>query len=136
MRVKPDSWRKNQRASWTYTQRFANMGGSCRSERSRAASGSTREGIQLGQISWSQPAFANVSRNDRPKIGCIGLGGMGTGDAGEHANYADVVAVCNVDLRHAEAAKNNPGIGKGKADVYFLTQTAQGIRDSQGVNTL
>ena len=43
---------------------------------------------------------------------------MGTGDASEHANYADVVAVCDVDVRHAEAAKNNPGIGKGKADVY------------------
>ena len=36
--MKPDSRRKNQRANWNSTQRLANMGRSCRSERIRAAS--------------------------------------------------------------------------------------------------
>jgi len=67
---------------------------------------------------WSQRAFANIAANDRPRIGCIGVGSMGTVDAKEHANFGDVLAVCDVDSRHAEAAKNDSGIGKGKADVY------------------
>jgi len=67
---------------------------------------------------WSQRAFANIAANDRPRIGCIGVGSMGTGDAREHANFGDVLAVCDVDSRHAEAAKNDSGIGKGKADAY------------------
>ena len=67
---------------------------------------------------WSQKAFANVSANDRPRIGCIGVGSMGSGDAREHANFGDILAVCDVDSKHADAAKNDSGIGKGKADAY------------------
>jgi len=67
---------------------------------------------------WSPKAFANASPNDRPKIGCIGVGSMGTGDARAHAAFGDVVAVCDVDARHAERAKNDGKIGKGKADAY------------------
>jgi len=67
-------------------------------------------------FSWNQKAFANASSNDRPKIGCIGLGNQGMDDAGEHAQFGDIVAVCDVDSRHAELAKNDGGIGKGKAD--------------------
>jgi predicted dehydrogenase len=43
---------------------------------------------------------------------------MGTGDARAHAHFGDVVAVCDVDSRHALRAKNHEGIGKGKADSY------------------
>lgn len=69
-------------------------------------------------IPWSQKAFANTSKNDRPQIGCIGVGSMGTGDARGHANFGDIVAVCDVDSRHADRAKNDGKIGKGKADSY------------------
>ncbi|MBL8891827.1 MAG: Gfo/Idh/MocA family oxidoreductase [Planctomycetaceae bacterium] len=68
--------------------------------------------------SWSSPAFANNSKNDRPRIGCIGTGSMGTGDAEDHANFGDILAVCDVDQNHAERAKNHERIGKGKADLY------------------
>jgi predicted dehydrogenase len=67
---------------------------------------------------WSQRAFANQAATDRPVIGCIGVGSMGTGDAQGHANFGDVVAVCDVDSRHADRAKNHDRIGKGKADTY------------------
>ena len=67
---------------------------------------------------WTQSAFANLAANDRPQIGCIGVGGMGKGDAREHARFGDIVAVCDVDATRAEEAKGNPEIGKGKADVY------------------
>ena len=69
-------------------------------------------------FAWSQPAFANESANDRPVIGCIGTGSMGMGDAKQHARFGDIVAVCDVDSRHADRARNDGGVGKGKADVY------------------
>jgi predicted dehydrogenase len=69
-------------------------------------------------FSWAEPAFANKTLNDRPNIGCIGTGSMGTGDAVAHARYGDIVAVCDVDAQHADRAKNHEKIGQGKADVY------------------
>ncbi len=69
-------------------------------------------------FSWSQSAFANNSPNDRPRIGCIGVGSMGSGDAQNHAQYGDILAVCDVDTAHAERARNSEKIGKGKADIY------------------
>jgi predicted dehydrogenase len=63
-------------------------------------------------------AFANQAKNDRPVIGCIGLGGMGSGDARAHAGFGDIVAVCDVDSAHAERAKADKNIGKGTAEVY------------------
>jgi predicted dehydrogenase len=56
--------------------------------------------------------------NERPRVGCIGLGGMGQGDAKAARRYGDIVAICDVDRSHAEAAATNPAIGNGKADVY------------------
>jgi len=75
-------------------------------------------GSAMPYFGWSRQAFANASPNDRPRIGCIGLGGMGTVDAGSHAHFGDIVAICDVDSRHAERAKNDKNIGKGKADLY------------------
>ena len=43
---------------------------------------------------------------------------MGMGDAKEHARFGDILAVCDVDNRHAERARNDDGIGKCKADCY------------------
>ena len=78
-------------------------------------------GVAAGSIPyfhWTSPGFANTAKNDRPQIGCIGVGSMGTGDAKGHARFGDIVAVCDVDSRHAEKAKNDPKIGKEKADAY------------------
>ncbi len=58
------------------------------------------------------------SANDRFKIGCIGTGSMGTGDAHGHANFGDIVAVCDVDFDHMYRAKYDPKIGKGKAEAH------------------
>jgi predicted dehydrogenase len=69
-------------------------------------------------FAWTAKAFANESANDRPRIGCIGVGSMGTGDAKAHAKFGDILAVCDVDSRHADRARNDAGIGKGKADTY------------------
>jgi predicted dehydrogenase len=67
--------------------------------------------------SWSENTLAANSQ-DRMKIGCIGLGGMGTGDAHDHNRYGDIVAVCDVDANHRERARNDAKIGKGKAESF------------------
>jgi predicted dehydrogenase len=43
---------------------------------------------------------------------------MWTGDARDHARFGDILAVCDVDTRHAERARQDEKIGKGKADAY------------------
>jgi len=45
-----------------------------------------------------------LSPNDRPAIALIGCGGQGRGDASNAKRYGDIVAVCDVDAKHAEAA--------------------------------
>ena len=43
---------------------------------------------------------------------------MGTGDAHEHNQFGDIVAVCDVDANRADAAKHDKDIGKGKAEAF------------------
>ncbi len=70
-------------------------------------------------FAWTQRAFANAAANDRPRIACIGVGDMATTfDCPQHAAFGDIVAVCDVDSRHADRAKHDPKIGNGKADSY------------------
>jgi predicted dehydrogenase len=72
----------------------------------------------LAAYFFSSPSRAQESKNDRLVAGSIGLGGMGRGDAGAIARFADIVAVCDVDRQHAERAAAHDRIGKGKAEVY------------------
>ena len=58
------------------------------------------------------------AKNDRPRLGLIGAGGQGSGDAHGAVHYGDFLAVCDVDRKHAEKAKNDRRIGKEKAEVY------------------
>lgn len=69
-------------------------------------------------FSSGSSTFANVMKNDRPRIGCIGLGSMGTGDARELSRHGDILAVCDVDDQHLQRAKNDDQIGRGQADDY------------------
>jgi predicted dehydrogenase len=58
---------------------------------------------------------AQASANDRPRVGCIGVGGRGSGVSKKAAKFGDIVAVCDVDLTHAEAFQ---GRVAPRADVY------------------
>src|SRR5260370_22078724 len=49
-------------------------------------------------------ASESQAPNDRPRVGCIGLGGMGQGDAQAAKRYGDIVAICAVDLSHPAPA--------------------------------
>ena len=69
-------------------------------------------------IPWTATAFANQAANDRPRIGCIGIGSMGLWDSIWHAEFGDILAVCDVEKDRADRAKYDVRIGKGKADAY------------------
>jgi len=69
-------------------------------------------------FAWTQPAFANNSANDRPTIGAIGLGGQGLNVSKGHSNFGDILAVCDVDSRHAERARVHEKVGKLNPDMY------------------
>ena len=45
-----------------------------------------------------------LGANDRPGVALVGCGGMGRGDAGNAQRFGDIVAVCDVDQSHVEAA--------------------------------
>jgi predicted dehydrogenase len=79
----------------------------------RAAAGGTAAFVPY--FPWSQTALANLAANDRPRVGCIGLGGMGMADAHDHARLGDIVAVCDVDRNRLERARTDGGVGKGQA---------------------
>ncbi len=91
---------------------------SSRREFLKKSSAVAAAGAAIPYFSWTQKAFSNDAKNDRPRIGCIGVGSMGSGDAQQHSGFGDILAVCDVDATHAERAKQDPHIGKGKADVY------------------
>lgn len=64
--------------------------------------------ILAGVTVGAEPA---EGANERLRVGHIGLGGMGRGDASDFSNLADEVALCDVDGGNlAEAAKSG-GIG-------------------------
>lgn len=60
-------------------------------------------------------AAESKSKNDRPLVGAIGVGGRGTGVALEASRFGDVVAVCDADRPNAERAKKAFG---GKPQIY------------------
>jgi predicted dehydrogenase len=72
-------------------------------------------GITPYFLSGAQPAHAQAP-SDRLRMGCIGVGGMGKGDASEFNSLVDIVAVCDVDTAHLEEAQNHSNIGRKDAD--------------------
>jgi len=82
----------------------------------RGTSAAVTTTAMVPYVPWTTTAFANDSANDRPRIGCIGTGSMGLGDAIGHAQFGDILAVCDVDKDRADRAKYDVRIGKGKAD--------------------
>ena len=75
----------------------------------------TAMAVTVPCCSTARQALGSESKNDRPLIGAIGLGGRGTHIAQWAAKFGDIAAVCDVDLRQAEKAKAAFG---GKPNVY------------------
>jgi len=60
--------------------------------------------VQREMASAAEPTPKPPTPNDRPGIALVGCGGMGRGDANNASRFGDIVAVCDVDARHAAAA--------------------------------
>ncbi len=60
-------------------------------------------------------AVENQEKNDRPLVGCIGTGSRWDGLYKGILPHGDIVAVCDVDRKHAETGKEKSG---GKAEIY------------------
>ncbi|MHB8898482.1 MAG: Gfo/Idh/MocA family protein [Thermoguttaceae bacterium] len=91
----------------------------CLSRRQFIRSASAASSLGCAAAYWvgNTPAPAAVfqSKNDRPRIAAIGVGGRGMYDTVQAARFGDVVAVCDVDLERAEQAQAALG---GKAAVF------------------
>ncbi|MCL2118294.1 MAG: Gfo/Idh/MocA family oxidoreductase [Planctomycetaceae bacterium] len=62
----------------------------------RSAAGLT-SATMIPYLFTSPQSHAQESKNDRPRIGVIGLGGQGQFDAGHAVEYGDIVAICDVN---------------------------------------
>lgn len=75
--------------------------------------------IALGTVpyilSGATPVRAEAP-SDRLRMGCIGVGSMGRGDARDFNRLVDIVALCDVERRHLDGAVNDDQIGKKNAD--------------------
>jgi predicted dehydrogenase len=64
------------------------------------------------QAAAAAPFAASLARaaDEKPRIGLVGCGGMGMGDARNASRFGTVVAVCDVDADHLDrAVKQYPG---------------------------
>ncbi len=86
----------------------------------QSALGATSLGLAPYLFSSAQPVQAQ-GPGDRLRMGFIGVGSMGRGDAHEFHRLVDIVAVCDVDRSHLAEAQAS-GFGKkganGKMDEY------------------
>jgi predicted dehydrogenase len=71
--------------------------------------------------SFAQPTPARAA-NERPSIGLIGCGGMGRGDAKNAGRFGKVVAVCDVDGKHAGEVSKMFGGAKVHKDFRKLLE--------------
>jgi predicted dehydrogenase len=56
------------------------------------------------ELRAADPAPKPPAPNDRPGIALVGCGGMGRGDAANASRFGDIMAVCDVDAEHLQAA--------------------------------
>ncbi len=71
--------------------------------------------------SFAQPPQPRAA-NERPSIGLIGCGGMGRGDARNAGRFGKIVAVCDVDAKHAGEASQMFGGAKVHKDFRKLLE--------------
>ena len=66
-------------------------------------------------LSSQQPVLAQQA-SDRLRLGCIGVGSMGRGDARHFNSMVDIVAICDVDSAHIKLTHEEDNIGRRDAN--------------------
>jgi predicted dehydrogenase len=73
------------------------------------ASAAAAAAASVPYFSWTSPVIGQdaktASKNDRPILGCIGTGDRWNAVGPQAMNFADCVAVCDVDSEHAAKGK-------------------------------
>ena len=78
------------------------------------------------EMALAAPAPKRPGPNERPGIALVGCGGMGRGDANNAQRFGDIVAVCDVDKGHVEAAaKQFTKDGKTPAKFHDLRKVME-----------
>lgn len=78
----------------------------CPSTRRHFLRAAAASAVSVPCILTSQPGLSLEARNDRPAIGCIGLGSRWRGVGWSAAYYGPMVAFCDVDSRRVAAGQN------------------------------
>jgi predicted dehydrogenase len=80
------------------------------SRRNFLKAGAAVTAASVPYFTWSSPLIAQdaatTSKNDRPILGCIGTGDRWNAVGPQAMNFADCVAVCDVDANHAAKGKD------------------------------
>ena len=63
-------------------------------------------------FSSQQPALAQQAPSDRLRMGCLAVGQEGRARARDFNGLVDIVAICDVDSQHMEAAQEDNNIGR------------------------
>ena len=88
-----------------------------------AAAGSALPAWYLEECRGHAAATRPLSPNDKPNIALIGCGGQGRNDAKLASAFGNVVAVCDVDASHAEAASKQFNGAKAFKDFRKLLES-------------
>ena len=67
-------------------------------------------------VTYAPKPVGAQAPSDRIRLGCIGVGSMGLGDAHGFNGLTDIVAICDVDENYGIARTINSGIGKRDAN--------------------
>src|SRR5438445_3281355 len=107
--------RKNRACRWprslpeTFRQRVIMLSNRSSRRRFLATSAAATAAASVPYFSCEQPLIAQdaktESKNDRPILGCIGTGDRWDAVGPQAMNFADCVAVCDVDSEHAAKGK-------------------------------
>jgi predicted dehydrogenase len=79
------------------------------------------------ELALAQEPPRKKKDEEKPKIALVGCGSMGRGDANNAKRFGEVVAVCDVDSRHAAQASKQFGGAKPYADVRKLLEAEKDV---------
>ena len=85
----------------------------------------------LSSLSLSPSTTTAQAPSDRLRIACVGVGGRGRGVSALAARHGDVTMICDADLRHAEAFKNQI-----RAENAAIVQDYRRVIDNKDVDVV
>ncbi len=99
----------------------------------------TASAVAVPYFFSSETLFAN-GKSDRLRMGCIGVGSMGKGDAHSFNRLVDIVAVCDVDSAHTDQCLHDDKIGpcdkEGKKIQPLVYKDYRAVLDREDIDVV